>query len=151
VGETLEEPMTTPFLQCLVGRIRAEDQFGAWDRKSDAALLNEYIVTKAERRQIPIIGDPDPETLDRVEKYYQAVGLTVERLSGVIASPMMKMSHEGFGRVVLIAGNLVVLSRTLRDVHRFGFEDLATLAAEGMKVAQQAVATIEAHPELARA
>jgi len=62
----------------------------------------------------------------------------------------MKMSHEGFGRVVLIAGSLVVLSRTLRDVHRFGFEDLATLAAEGMKVAKQAVAMIEAHPELAR-
>jgi probable nitrogen fixation protein len=151
VGETIEDPMTTPFLQCLVGRIRAEDQFGAWDRKSDAALLTEYIVTKEERRQIPIIGDPDPETLDRVEKYYQAIGLTVERLSGVIASPMMKMSHEGFGRVVLIAGSLVVLSRTLRDVHRFGFEDLATLAAEGMKVAKQAVAMIEAHPELARA
>jgi probable nitrogen fixation protein len=151
VGETIEDPMTTPFLQCLVGRIRAEDQFGAWDRKSDAALLTEYIVTKEERRQIPIIGDPDPETLDRIEKYYQAIGLTVERLSGVIASPMMKMSHEGFGRVVLIAGSLVVLSRTLRDVHRFGFEDLATLAAEGMKVAKQAVAMIEAHPELARA
>ncbi|MFL5256777.1 MAG: NifX-associated nitrogen fixation protein [Rhodopila sp.] len=150
MSEALEDPMTTPFLQCLVGRIRAEDQFGAWDRKSDAALLKDYIVTKEERRQIPIIGDPDPETLDRVEKYYQAIGLTVERLSGVIASPMMKMSHEGFGRVVLIAGSLVVLSRTLRDVHRFGFEDLATLAAEGMKVAKQAVAMIEAHPELAR-
>ncbi|MFL5283657.1 MAG: NifX-associated nitrogen fixation protein [Rhodopila sp.] len=121
MSEALEDPMTTPFLQCLVGRIRAEDQFGAWDRKSDAALLKDYIVTKEERRQIPIIGDPDPETLDRVEKYYQAIGLTVERLAGVIASPMMKMSHEGFGRVVLIAGSLVVLSRTLRDVHRFGF------------------------------
>ena len=68
MGETLEDPMTTPFLQCLVGRIRAEDQFGAWDRKSDAALLKDYIVAKEERRQIPIIGDPDPETLDRVEK-----------------------------------------------------------------------------------
>jgi probable nitrogen fixation protein len=150
VSETLEDPMTTPFLQCLVGRIRAEDQFGAWDRKSDTALLQDYIVTKEERRQIPIIGDPDPETLDRVEKYYQAVGLTVERLAGVIASPMMKMSHEGFGRVVLIAGSLVVLSNTLRDVHRFGFEDLAALATEGMKVAKQAVSMIEAHPGLAQ-
>ncbi|WP_275112895.1 NifX-associated nitrogen fixation protein [Rhodopila globiformis] len=151
MAEILEDPMTTPFLQCLVGRLRAEDQFGAWDRKSDATLLKDYIVTKSERRQIPIIGDPDPETLDRVEKYYQAVGLAVERLTGVVASPMMKMSHEGFGRVVLIAGNLVVLSRTLRDVHRFGFEDLAALAAEGMKVASQAATMIEAHPELARA
>ena len=151
MSATLEDPMTSPFLLCLVGRIRAEDQFGAWDRKTDKDLLQDYIVTKADRRQIPIIGDPDPETLDRVEKFYQAMGLTIERLTGIIATPMMKMSHEGFGRVVLIAGSLVVFSKTLRDVHRFGFEDLAALAAEGMKVSQQGVAMIEAHPELARA
>nr|WP_294518434.1 NifX-associated nitrogen fixation protein [uncultured Rhodopila sp.] len=151
MSATLEDPMTSPFLLCLVSRIRAEDQFGAWDRKTDKDLLKDYLMTKAERRLVPIIGDPDPETLDRVEKFYQAVGLTVERLTGIIATPMMKMSHEGFGRVVLIAGSLVVLAKTLRDVHRFGFEDLAALAAEGMKAAQAAVAMIEAHPELARA
>ncbi len=153
MSETIADtdPMTTPFLQCLVGRIRAEDQFGAWDRKTDTALLRDYIVTKADRRSIPIIGDPDPDTLDRVEKFHQAIGLTVERMTGIIATPMMKMSHEGFGRVVLIAGKLVVFARTLRDVHRFGFEDLNALAAEGMKAAVQAVAMIEAHPDLARA
>ena len=150
MSATLEDPMTSPYLQCLVGRIRAEDQFGAWDRKSDMDLLKDYLMTKAERRLIPIIGDPDPDTLDRVEKFYQAVGLTVERLSGVIAMPMMKMSHEGFGRVVLLAGKLVVYAKTLRDVHRFGFEDLHALAAEGMKAANQAVEMIDAHPELAR-
>ena len=150
MGATLEDPMTSPYLQCLVGRIRAEDQFGAWDRKSDRDLLKGYLMTKAERRLIPIIGDPDPDTLDRVEKFYQAVGLTVERLTGVIAMPMMKMSHEGFGRVVLLAGKLVVYAKTLRDVHRFGFEDLHQLAAEGMKAANQAVEMIDAHPELAR-
>jgi probable nitrogen fixation protein len=148
---TIADPMATPFLQCLVGRIRAEDAFGAWERKSDTALLNDYIVTKAERRLIPIIGDPDPDTLSRVEYFYQAVGLAVERATGVIATPMMKMSHEGFGRIVLLAGKLVVFSRTLRDMHRFGFEDLDALAAEGTKFATQAVAMIEAYPDLARA
>ncbi len=144
------DPMTTPFMQCLVGRIRAEDAFGAWDRKSDTTLLREYIITKAERRMIPVIGDPDPDTLGRVETFYQAVGLAIQRATGIIATPMMNMSHEGFGRVVLLAGRLVVYSRTLRDVHRFGFEDLSALAAEGMKYVGQAVAMIEAHPELAR-
>src|SRR5208282_5102005 len=97
MSETIasDDPMTTPFLQCLVGRIRAEDSFGAWDRKTDTALLKDYIVTKAERRQIPIICDPDPDTLGRVETFYQAIGLAVERACGVIATPMMKMSHEG--------------------------------------------------------
>ncbi|MFO1025488.1 MAG: NifX-associated nitrogen fixation protein [Acetobacteraceae bacterium] len=148
---TVADPLTTPFLQCLIGRIRADDAFGAWERKSDTALLKDYIVTKAERKLIPIIGDPDPDTLSRVEHFYQAVGLAVERATGIMATPMMKMSHEGFGRIVLIAGKLVVFSRTLRDVHRFGFEDLDALASEGTKFAAQAVAMIEAHPDLANA
>ena len=143
-------PMTTPFVQCLIGRIRAEDAFGAWDRKSDVSLLGDYVVTKAERRAIPIISDPDPDTLGRVEMFYQAVGLAIERASGLIATPMMAMSHEGFGRVVLLVGRLVVYSRTLRDVHRFGFEDLSALAAEGTKYVRQALVMMEAHPELVR-
>ena len=35
---------------------------------------------------------------------------------------MMKMSHEGFGRMILTAGRLIVVNKHLRDVHRFGFE-----------------------------
>ena len=152
MGESaLADPMTTPFLQCLVARIRAEDTFGAWEHKPDRALLADYLLTKEERRAIPIIGDPDPDTLTRVEQFYQAIGLAIERVTGVMASPMMKMSHEGFGRVVLIAGKLVVHARSLRDVHRFGYSDLAALAAEGMKAVEQATAMIEAHSDLARA
>jgi probable nitrogen fixation protein len=147
----MADPLQTPFLQCLVGRIRAEDSFGAWERKTDAQLLREYVVTKEERRLIPIIGDPDPETLSRVEQFYQAVGLAVERATGVMATPMMKMSHEGFGRVVLISGRLVVLVRSLRDMHRYGYDSLEKLAAEGTKAVDQAVEMIVAHPDLARA
>jgi len=145
------DPLRTPFLQCLIGRIRAEDSFGVWERKSDAELLRDYIVTKEERRLIPIIGDPDPETLSRVEQFYQAVGLAVERATGVMATPMMKMSHEGFGRVVLIAGRLVVLVKSLRDMHRYGYDSLDKLAAEGSRAVEQAAEMIAAHPELARA
>jgi probable nitrogen fixation protein len=152
MSETTDiDPLATPFLQSLVARIRAEDAFGAWDRKTDLDLLEDYIVTKEQRRAIPIIGDPDPDTLDRVEKFYQAVGLAIERVTGVIASPMTKLSHEGFGRVVLISGRLVVHVRSLRDVHRFGFNDLGALAKEGMKAVAEAVEMIEAHPDLARA
>ncbi len=143
--------MTAQFIQVLVGRIRAEDSFGAWDRKTDRALLDDYIVTKEDRRHIPIIGDPDPDTLSRVEKFYQAVGLLVERQTGFIASPMMKMSHEGFGRMVLITGRLVVFAKSLRDMHRFGFDTVAQMADAGAKIAAEAASMIAAHPELAAA
>ena len=51
---------------------------------------------------------------------------------------------------MLIAGRLVVLSRHLRDVHRFGFASLEALAREGERLADEAAAVIADHAELAR-
>lgn len=143
--------LATPFVQSLVRLLRAQDGFGAWEGRSDAKLLAPYIVTREQRRAMPIMGDPGPEVLWRVEQYYGAVGLAIEHHTGLIASPMIQMHREGFGRVILTVGKLVVLSRHLRDVHRFGFESLAVLAAGGEKLVAGCVATIETYPEVARA
>ncbi|MCX7175804.1 MAG: NifX-associated nitrogen fixation protein [Proteobacteria bacterium] len=121
------------FVKELVKQWRAQDTHGAWEGKSDEKLLAPYIITKEQRREMPIIGDPDPETLWRLELFFNAVGLAIERSTGVMVSPMMKMSHEGFGRQVLIAGRLIVVNKQLRDVHRFGFETMEKLALEGEK------------------
>jgi probable nitrogen fixation protein len=138
------------FFKELVKQWRAQDSFGAWDKKSDLELLEPYVLTKEQRREIPLMGDPDPETLWRMELLYNAVGLAVERETGVMVSPMMKMHHEGFGRMVLIAGRLVVISRHLRDVHRFGFDSFEKLVSEGEKIVAEACLMIEKFPEAAR-
>ncbi len=138
------------FLKELIKQWRAQDAHGAWDKKTDLELLAPYIVTKEQRREMPIMGDPDPETLWRLELFYNAIGLSVERVTGIMVSPMMKMHHEGFGRMVLTAGRLVVINKHLRDVHRFGFESLEKLVAEGEKQVAAAVAMIEKFPEVAR-
>lgn len=145
-----EALLESVFLKELVKQWRAQDSYGAWDKKSDLELLAPYIVTKEQRREIPIMGDPDPEILWRLELFYNAVGLAVERATGIMVSPMMKMHHEGFGRMVLIAGRLVVISKHLRDVHRFGFDSLEKLVAEGEKLVSDASAMIEKFPEAAR-
>ncbi|MGO9487204.1 MAG: NifX-associated nitrogen fixation protein [Rhodomicrobium sp.] len=149
---TVENPalMESVFLKELVKQWRAQDSYGAWDKKSDLELLELYIVTKEQRREIPLMGDPDPETLWRLELFYNAVGLATERATGIMVSPMMKMHHEGFGRMVLIAGRLVVISKHLRDVHRFGFESLEKLVAEGEKLVSDACAMIAKFPEAAK-
>jgi probable nitrogen fixation protein len=141
--------LTAPFVRTLVRVVRADDTFGVWERKSDAEILADFIVTKEQRRQIPIIGDPDPDVLGRVEKFYVAVGLDIERATGRMASPMMKMSHEGFGRVILSVGRLVVISKSLRDVHRFGFESFDKLAEAGEKLVDDAKKWIDAYPAVA--
>ncbi|TJW15559.1 MAG: NifX-associated nitrogen fixation protein [Mesorhizobium sp.] len=146
-----EAALSTPFVKCLVRLMRAQDSYGSWEGKSDAELLADFIVTKEQRREIPIIGDPDPDVLWRLDIFYAAVGLAIDERSGLMASPMMKISHEGFGRVILTAGRLVVLAKSLRDVHRFGFETFQKLADAGAKLVDDAVAAIEAHLDVARA
>jgi probable nitrogen fixation protein len=140
-----------PFVKTLVLLVRAQDTYGAWDGKPDMALIEPFILTKEQRRQLPIMADPDPDVLARLDMFYNAVSLSIERETGMVASPMMKMSHEGFGRVLLTMGKLVVLSKHLRDVHRFGFETFEKLAAEGDKLVAAAVETIKTYPEVAKA
>jgi probable nitrogen fixation protein len=137
------------FIKLLVQLIRAEDSYGTWEGKSDASLLKDFIVTKEQRRAMPIIADPDPDVLWRLEKFYAAVGLAIERRTGHMASPMLKMNHEGFGRIVLITGRLVAVSKYLRDVHRFGFENLEKLAEAGEKIVTGAVHYVQKYKEVA--
>ena len=152
---TIETPasddalMATPFVQQLVKQMRAQDTHGTWEGKSDLALLKPFIHTAEERRALPIIGDPDPDTLWHLEIFYNAVAVAIERETGQMVSPMMKMSHEGFGRMVLIAGRLVVVNKQLRDVHRFGFDNFGKLADEGEKQVKAGIEMIEKFKDVA--
>jgi len=137
------------FIVELVKQIRAQDTHGTWDGKSDAKLLEPYILTAEQRRALPIMGDPDPDTLWRLDLFHNAIGLAIERATQCMVSPMTKMSHEGFGRTVLTAGRLIVVNRHLRDVHRFGFPSLAKLAEAGNKLVTQGISMIETYPEVA--
>ena len=143
-------PADSVFLKELIKQWRAQDAHGAWDGKSDLDLLDPYIVDKEKRRALPIVGDPDPETIWRLELFFNAIALSIERATGVMISPMLKMHHEGFGRMVLIGGRLIVVNKQLRDVHRFGFDNLGKLAEEGEKYVKAGVEMIEKFPDVAR-
>jgi probable nitrogen fixation protein len=138
------------FLTTLVRQIRAHDLNNVWEAKSDAELLEPYVLTREQRRKIPIIADPDRRVVWRLEQFYSALGLAIEQRTQIIAQPMLKLSHEGYGRVVLIAGRLVVVSRNLRDVHRYGYATFEDLAADGETLVNAAVAIIEQYPDVAR-
>jgi probable nitrogen fixation protein len=138
------------FVLELIKQIRAQDTHGTWEGKSDAKLLEPYILTTEQRRELPMMGDPDPDTLWRLDLFHNAVGLAIERATGCMVSPMTKMSHEGFGRTVLTTGRLIVVNRYLRDVHRFGFPSLEKLAMAGNKLVQEGVDMIEKHPDVAK-
>ena len=146
---TDEALLQDPFIRELVKQLRAQDTHGTWEGKSDLTLLEPYIVTPEQRRALPIIDDPDPELLWRLDLFHNAIGLAIERATRCMVSPMTKMSHEGFGRIVLLAGRLVVVNKQLRDVHRFGFTSLAKLAEQGGKFVADGIEMIRAYPDVA--
>ena len=145
-----EPAIESLFVKELIKQWRAQDMHGAWERKTDLDLLEPYIINKEKRREMPIMGDPDPETLWRMELFYNAVGLSIERATGIMVQPMMKLHHEGFGRMVLIAGRLIVVNKNLPDVHRFGFDSLEKLAEDGTKLVDAGVAMVDKFGDVAR-
>ncbi|AMA61600.1 NifX-associated nitrogen fixation protein [Bradyrhizobium sp. CCGE-LA001] len=145
-GDTV---LDAPIIKELIKLWRAQDTHGSWENRSDIYLLEPYILDSAKRRQLPIVGDPDPDTIRRLELFFDAVALSIERETAVMIQPMLKMNHEGFGRMVLIGGRLIVLNKQLRDVHRFGFESLAKLVGEGDKYVKDGVSMIRKFPSVA--
>lgn len=141
--------LDAPFIKQLIQIWRAEDSHGAWEGKSDLDLLEPYILDKEKRQALPIVGDPDPDTVWRLELFFNAVALSIEKATGVMIQPLLKMHHEGFGRMVLIGGRLIAVNKQLRDVHRFGFENLAKLAAEGDKYVTDGTRMIQKFPDAA--
>jgi probable nitrogen fixation protein len=122
------------FISTLIGQVRALDQFGTWINKSDEELLIEkYIKTKEDLKNIPIIADIDEMQIKDIRLIFQAVALAFEKNTGVMASVVMEMSHEGFGRVVVFTGKIVLCEKFFKDAHRYSFRTYDKLEDEGEK------------------
>jgi probable nitrogen fixation protein len=140
-------PDGSSFLRELARQFRAQDGDGAWSGKNDGEILAPLVVPRHRSRDALADESADVEVFWRIELFHAAVGRAIEARTGVACTPMLKMHHEGYGRVVLLAGRLVVVSRFIRDVSRFGFESLDKLAEAGERLIASGVAMIERFPE----
>lgn len=144
-----QDLLTSSVVLEMVRQMRAIDTYGTYDEWSTEKILAPFIMTKAERREIPVIGDPDEVLLSRVQAYYNAIAALTEKQCGLMAVPMMNISHEGFGRVLITVGKLVVVDKTLRDVHRFSFLSLEKMQQDADKLVASAVERVDAHRDVA--
>lgn len=142
--------LETDFAVEMVRQMRALDTYGTYDEWSVAKILEPYVLTKEMRREIPVIGDPDEITLARVKAFYNAIAAMIEKECGQMAVPMINLSHEGFGRAIITVGKLVVMDRTLRDVHRFGFESISKMKDEADKLLSVALEIVGKYSEVAQ-
>ena len=147
---TDEDPvLETDFAKEMVRQMRAIDTYGTYDNWPVSKILEPFVLAKEKKREIPVVGDPDEITLARVKAFYNAISALIEKECGLMAVPMMNLSHEGFGRAIITVGKLVVMDRTLRDVHRFGFPTLSKMKDEADKLLSVALEIIGQHPKVA--
>jgi probable nitrogen fixation protein len=139
----------TDFIKEMIRQMRALDSYGTYDGQPGEKLLEPLIMTKERKAQIPIVGDPDEETISCVKAYYNAIAVLIEKECGMMAVPLVHLSHEGFGRALISVGKLIVSDRTLRDVHRFGFESLSKMKTEADKLLSVALEIVGKHAEVA--
>lgn len=142
MSEALKE--NSPFTEELIRQLRAIDQFGNWAKLSDEEVLTKiYIKTKEDLKEIPIIADIDEMLIGQIKMIFKAVALQFERKTGVMCNVVMEMSHEGFGRCIVIAGRIVLVDKYFKDAHRFSFRSIEKLYAEGDKYLEGAFKTYE--------
>lgn len=133
----------------MVRQMRAVDTYGTYDNWPAARILEPFVLTREKKREIPVIGDPDEITLSRVKAFYNAIAALIEKECGLMAVPMLNLTHEGFGRALITVGKLVVMDRTLRDVHRFGYDSLSRMKDDADKLLSVALEIIGEHSDVA--
>jgi len=141
--------LETEFVKEMVKQMRALDTYDMYENWSVQKILDPFVLTKARKKEIPVVGDPDEITMSRVKAFYNAISSLIEKECKLMAVPMINLSHEGFGRAIITVGKLIVVDKTLRDVHRFGFESLSKMKDEADKLLSVALNIVSRYPEVA--
>ena len=96
-------------------------------------------MNKEDLKNIPIIADIDEMQIKDIRLIFQSIALAFELKTGVMCSVVMEMSHEGFGRAVVLAEKIVITNKFFKDAHRYSFRTYDALVSEGGKMLKDAI------------
>ncbi len=139
---------SSPFLRAIVQQVRANDAYGTYRSWKDELLLKPYILSKAKKREIPLDGDIDPLTKSRILAFYRAIAACIEGETEKLATVVVDLNDEGFGWVLIFSGRLILVSKTLRDAHRFSYTSFEKMAQEGEKLIQKGIVLATQYEEV---
>ncbi len=145
---TPSNAVNSPFLQAIAQQIRGQDVYGVYRSWANELLLKAYVVSKQKKREIPVDGEIDPMTLSRIMAFYRAAAACIEKETGLLSQVIVDLNHEGFGWALVFAGRLILVRKTIRDAHRFGFDSFEKLAAEGEDLVAKGIELAQRFPEV---
>ncbi len=134
--------LESEFMKEMVKQMRALDTGGAYNGWSAARILTPFVLTGERKEDISATGDPDEIIVLRVKAFYNSIASLIEKECGLKAALTVDFTHEGPGHAVITTGKLVVMDKTLNDVHRFGFPSLSKMKDEADKLLSVALEII---------
>lgn len=140
----------SPLLQAIVKQVRSQDSYGVYRNWTDELILKPYIVSRQKKREISVEGEVDPMTKARIMGFFRAIAFRIEEETGLLGQVVIDLSHEGFGWALVFCGRLLVVTKTLRDAQRFGFDSFEKLEAEGEKLVQKGIELANRYSEVGR-
>ncbi|MGB3513734.1 MAG: NifX-associated nitrogen fixation protein [Microcoleaceae cyanobacterium] len=147
---TITDIYSAPLIKELIRAIQAQDAYGVYKSWSPELILKPYIVSKQDKRKISIEEEVNPMTLARIKLFFNAIATSIELETGQIMQVVVNINHEGFGWALVFSGRLLVVSRTLRDAHRFGFTSLEKLEDEGEKMSKAGIELVKKYKEVCK-
>ncbi len=139
-------------LKEIVNQIRAYDTYGTWEKKSDHDILNHLFLTKPEKQaSLSLMGhcEVDPKALLKLHAYFKAIGVLIEKSSGLLTSVVINLDEEGNGIVLIYSGRLILVNKSIRDANKFRFKSLDEMALQAQKFIDKALELLEKYREVA--
>lgn len=139
-------------LKEIVNQIRAYDTYGTWEKKSDHDILNHLFLTKPEKQaSLSLMGhcEVDPKALLKLHAYFKAIGVLIEKSSGLLTSVVINLDEEGNGIVLIYSGRLILVNKSIRDANKFRFKSLDEMALQAQKFIDKALELLEKYSEVA--
>ena len=83
----------TDFVKEMARQMRALDTYGSYAGWSVEKVLDPYVLTRERKASIPLIGDPDDETISRVKAFYNAISVLIEKECKLLALSLIHISE----------------------------------------------------------
>lgn len=145
-----KDSIQSVFFKTLVQVIQLNDLIGDYRNLSAQEKIESVFVTSAEEREKIAECGLIPEKLkEQISMFFQAVAFVVEQKCGKMASSIVEVNEEGFGRGMVYCGRLIVLNKSVRGSQQYIFQNLEKLNKEGEAYIDEALDWINKYPEIA--
>lgn len=135
------------FTKALVAQLRAIDTYNHWGRLSDDDLIEQKFIKKKSEGGAANCHIKDESAIFNIKTFFQTIATEFERKTGELSNVLMEFSDEGFGRVVVISGKIVICDKTIRDANNYGFKTKEKLEDEGSKFFEKALNIYETYKQ----